>query len=520
MNLMKAAIAALYLSSVVYGNAQMVTTVTVPSNPLWTDTGIYLFAGESVTIQANGSWRWVSNVPNCGPDGIFCVINDTFLDDGMQAELIGFIGYEPASIPHVSPYFAVGSSRSLNVVTSGELWLGFNDDAFGHFTGDNSGYVTATITGGTHSDSHVDYNFTPSTDGEIYDVALDANGRILIAGWFTHVNGQLRVGVARLNSDGTLDDTFDASDVMTNNLNPVTIGDVGAYCVAVDSLGRIYVGGDSALIRVTPAGKFIYPLDFEEYMNGFVMDSDGPITTMSGAGQVIQIATPPGESILQLGGTFTTGEGNNSIEDLWIARDWYVDDSGVNHYTGVIPPPTSAWVGGMLQLPNGGEVVCGDLATLDGDWEIGYARSPGWTFHGGADSYVWAMALQPDGKIVVGGEFSALGTNPWYTFGPGSAHYVLGRFNSDGTVDETFNPIVNGIWSVHAIFLQSNGQILVGGGNIARFNPNGSSDSTVNIGVNGTVNKMVQQTDGKVIAVGSFSTFGGQTHQNIARFSP
>ncbi len=82
-------------------------------------------------------------------------------------------------------------------------------------------------------------------------------------------------------------------------------------------------------------------------------------------------------------------------------------------------------------------------------------RTGQWTasFNPGADCQVISLAVQPDGKILVGGEFTTLGGQP--------RHYI-GRLNADGTVDSGFNPGASGE-GVFLLALQADGKILVGG---------------------------------------------------------
>src|SRR2546427_7198198 len=70
----------------------------------------------------------------------------------------------------------------------------------------------------------------------------------------------------------------------------------------------------------------------------------------------------------------------------------------------------------------------------------------------GTDGAVYAQAVQCDGKIVIGGNFATVG---------GAEHGYIARLNADGTVDSTFNPVLN--YTVCAIAVQSDGKIWIGG---------------------------------------------------------
>src|SRR6185436_17295663 len=113
-----------------------------------------------------------------------------------------------------------------------------------------------------------------------------------------------------------------------------------------------------------------------------------------------------------------------------------------------------------------------------------------------ANSSIQAIALQPDGKIILGGDFRAFAPN-------GGASFIRGniaRLNADGTIDSSLDPRANG--SVHAIAVQPDGGIVIGGefqgfnpgggaavarNRIARLNPNGTIDTTFNPNANSTV---------------------------------
>jgi uncharacterized delta-60 repeat protein len=107
-------------------------------------------------------------------------------------------------------------------------------------------------------------------------------------------------------------------------------------------------------------------------------------------------------------------------------------------------------------------LVGGAFTTLDGDLTLRnrIARlnadgSVDSTFDPDANVDVSALALQGDGKILIGGAFTTLA-------GGATTRNYVARLNTDGTVDSTFNP--NASWGVYALAVQADGKILVGGG--------------------------------------------------------
>src|SRR5262249_30244166 len=133
-------------------------------------------------------------------------------------------------------------------------------------------------------------------------------------------------------------------------------------------------------------------------------------------------------------------------------------------------------------------------------------------FNPGADNTVDAVAVQADGKILVGGGFTMLGGG-----GMGTAtRNRIGRLNAGGTLDRSFDPGANGV--VQAIAVQTDGKILVGGGvtrlgsgtrnKIGRLNADGTLDMSVNPGANNTVFAIAVQADGKTLVGGFFTGLG------------
>src|SRR2546428_8557 len=143
-------------------------------------------------------------------------------------------------------------------------------------------------------------------------------------------------------------------------------------------------------------------------------------------------------------------------------------------------------------------------------------------FDPNANGAVYVVVVQPDGKILIGGEFTTLSPNG----GVAVTRNHIARLNPDGTLD-AFNPNANG--TVYAIAVQADGKILAGGtftnvggqtrNYIARLNPDGTPDA-FNPNANNTVNSIAVQADGKILAGGMFITIGGQTRNHIARLDP
>src|SRR5207302_5339943 len=162
------------------------------------------------------------------------------------------------------------------------------------------------------------------------------------------------------------------------------------------------------------------------------------------------------------------------------------------------------------------------MACLNTDGSLNTSFDPGSGASGTFD-FVQSIALQVDGKMVIGGQFTSF---------TGTAIQNVARLNADGSIDPSFNPGTGPNFSVNALAVQSDGKIVIGGGfsnvngtarqGIARLNADGSLDTSFDPGSGTDFNSasaVVLQTDGKILVGGLFSTFNGTTHNSIARLN-
>lgn len=145
----------------------------------------------------------------------------------------------------------------------------------------------------------------------------------------------------------------------------------------------------------------------------------------------------------------------------------------------------------------------------------------------GVNGQVAAIAVQADGKVVLGGTFSSVNGVP---------RSNLARLNADGTLDTAFanSPVAGVSGPVHALAVAEDGSIYVGGTfnqaggvattGLARYQPDGLVDrdfaAKLEPGINGTVLALAVQDDGKIVVGGNFASVAGQPERNIARIKP
>ncbi|HNY22902.1 MAG TPA: delta-60 repeat domain-containing protein [Treponemataceae bacterium] len=296
-------------------------------------------------------------------------------------------------------------------------------------------YVSADGTSGANgshlarlsSDGSLDTSFNPGTglDDEAHQkygpecMLVQADDSIMIGGYFTTVNGVRRNRVARLNPDGSLDETFDPGDGAGNGIVeaicPVSDGYlVAGYFSRFGNLNRGRIvkvskngatdaawhasgsGADDAILSITalPGGQFMIVGDFTSY-DGVArnhiarINSDGTLDT----------AFNPASSF------DLTNTSTHSVD----IRSVSMDSSG------------RVYIGGGF--PNYA-IRCNADGSLDSTFPAG----------AGFNGIVTAIVPQDDGKILVAGYFSTVN---------GSDHPVFVRLNSDGSVDSGFNKVTN-----------------------------------------------------------------------------
>src|SRR5262249_19277832 len=160
------------------------------------------------------------------------------------------------------------------------------------------------------------------------------------------------------------------------------------------------------------------------------------------------------------------------------------------------------------EFPQVNNVPRNRVARLYEDGSLDFTFDPG----DGPNGPVRAMAVQRDGKVILGGIFSQVrGTN----------RNSIARLNNDGTLDSFFNPGSGSDNPIYALLLQPDGKVLVGGAfssfnsvihpGIVRLNTNGTLDVAFNAGAgaNATVYALAQQSNGRILIGGDFTSVNG-----------
>lgn len=233
---------------------------------------------------------------------------------------------------------------------------------------------------------------------------------------------------------------------------------------------------------------------------------------------VFAVAAQPDNRVL-VGGLFTTFDGLNRNRIARLSADGNIDVS-FNPGTG----PNNN-VRAIAVQPDGRIVIAGEFTSVNGTNRSYLARlnasgSLDLSFNANVNNPVYAVALQPDGKVVAGGAFTAAG---------GTNRNFLARLNSDGSADVTFDTSAGFNNNVHSVAVQSDGRILVGGlfttygttnrAYLARLLADASLDGSFNIasGPNGAVHTVSVQPNGKIFIGGDFTTYNGASRNFFTR---
>jgi uncharacterized delta-60 repeat protein len=288
------------------------------------------------------------------------------------------------------------------------------------------------------------------TDNVVFTTAVQADGKIILGGNFTVCRGVPRHYIARLNQDGTLDTTFD----------PGTGPDQGGVStIKVQADGKILISG------------FFFHYNGAPQQLIARLNTDGSLDT-----------------------TFKPSPVANATSTIHLQADGKIIVSG-SYTDGNVAHPR------VLRLNTDG--------SLDTTFDQGV----------GGNNSVTVRALQPDGKIIIGGDFTTYS---------GTSRSYFARLNSDGSVDTTFNPVVDSNDAYNSVTLQPDGKLIVAGsvydvngvhGRIKRLNADGSLDASFDQGTgpNLSIYTTALQPDGRIIIAGNFTTYNGVSRRRLAR---
>jgi uncharacterized delta-60 repeat protein len=291
-----------------------------------------------------------------------------------------------------------------------------------------------------NSDGSLDtsFNIGSGFNGQVNSTPFQADGKIIVGGNFTSFNGVSRNRIARLNNDGTLDTTF----------NPGLGFNDDVWTTSIQADGKIIVGGFFSSFNGI-SKKSIARLNVDGSL-------DSGFNVGTGFNNVVNASAIQADGKILAGGNFNTYNGNTANFLVRLNINGSLDLSFGNVSTGF-----NAGVGHISIQNDNKLILTGYFSSYDGFSRNKIARlnndgSIDTTFNCGAgfNNFVLCNAIQPDGKILVGG---------LYNFYDGISRNSITRLNMDGSIDTNFDPGTGFVNNVRWITTQQDGKILAGG---------------------------------------------------------
>jgi len=386
--------------------------------------------------------------------------------------------------------------------------------------------------------------------GSVSHLALQSDGKIIIAGGFTYVSRQLRRNIARLNADGSFDASFNPN-LQSSNINAIAIqpdGRILAY-------GSFTVNNASrSFLRFNTDGSIDLTFTVDPgFINSIVALPDGKIL-IGGSAFTVGGQTRNGIARLNFDGTLDTTFANTNAGVA----------SGDTVYRVALAPNGKIFIGGLIGTVSGQPRRRLARLNADGTLDTTFANNPnrnlvvrqivvqsdGKVIHTSDSQAIYrdnadgtpdpdfttrsrifsqadTLTLLPDDRVLVGGYMSIYNSLP--TTLNDTRDQPLARLAADGTLDAAYEPDITtgggGSSDFTDVIIQPDGKILFADEqgqvnrtprprslHVVRFNPNGSMDNSFAfpptlLSSGDRVTRLALQPDGKII----FGTLGFST---------
>ena len=294
-----------------------------------------------------------------------------------------------------------------------------------------------------NADGSLDSTFSAGSgannSGLIRFIKLQTDGKIIIAGNFTQINGEFRRAIARLNPNGSIDTTFNVSGIDVSFVNDLDVQTDGKILISAQNST-----GNSFVARLNTNGSNDSGVDV-------------PLFQASG-GFNYRVSFVPTENKILVGGNFSYTVNQTAYKNLArLNLDGTIDSTFTTNVTNAtfdllinIKPIGGGKILIFGRFDSVNQTTRRNIAILNNDGSLDVSFNPATS---GTEIFI-SVAVQTNGKIIVGGvNFSS------NTFVRGN----VARLNADGSVDTTFNQGKGANADVRALNILSNDKLLIGG---------------------------------------------------------
>lgn len=370
-----------------------------------------------------------------------------------------------------TPFVYTDALGGYGAQSDGSVIIGDINNGFGTPIG-NNGFMRLLPGGSVDTAfNRGGIGFQNINPGSVRAIAVQPDEKILIGGRFDTVNDIFRYKIARLNADATLDNSF---QINTSGGGNYFSQIVDVYNITLQPDGKMMV-----------TGGFTYLLDGVQKRNMVRLNADGSIDTtfnlsiyiddtflVSGGGKNRFVFLNDGKIVV---GTSSSGTASGKANPIRLNSDGVLDNTF----------NSTAYI---------------NLNTV----------------------YIMDIAVQPDGKILIGGRYVIPNVTGSVT------KSFIARLNSDGSADQTFQVSEETNREISTFKLLQNGKILIAKleflpgnvqkSNIFRLNSDGSVDNSfaAGTGADGKINALLILPSGKIMVGGKFTIFNGQPRGNLA----
>lgn len=524
-------------------------------------------AGRLIRLNSDGSYDPSFNTTVGATTGI--IYDIAVQSDGKIIIVGSFTKYTSTTVNRVARLFPngtldssflTGSGSALNIshvkVTTNQKII-----LTGNFITFNSTPANRIIRLNTNGSFDSSFNTGTAFDDNVNAIVLQSDGKIILGGNFTNYNGNTANRIIRLNDDGTKDESFlTGSGFNKEGVQVLKLNATGDIMIGTSFKGfyngvevnrLVFLNADGTLkqdfdIGSGPATSSVLSLEFDDEGSWFIGGSfsvfdeqnQGKLAKISQEGEhdisylssgigfdnsVLSIL-PISDKKIIVGGNFKKFNGimvpkiTCLLENGTIDPSFNPENSGANNLIKTTALQTDGRIilGGNFTKYN--DISNNRIVRIFSNGQIDNSFNIGDGFNG----QVYALAIQPDQKVIVAGAFAKYN-------GVNTGKIV--RLLADGSKDLDFNIGLGADGTIEALIIQSDGKILVGGhfktfndlpfAGLVRLNADGSVDLSFNIrnGFDKYVYAIALQSDQKIIVGGSFLTFDGISQKKIVRLN-